>query len=121
MHLNSVTYDLAPSPPAAEHAGELAADPASAGYARRSIPEALPMAVREARLRPEWTSLYPGLEADVWMVAAQLVPLVLRHRLQDESTWEFTRRILVDDHFEFRGGHPRDSSWSGVLSRVEDA
>ena len=79
------------------------------------------MALREARLRPEWAHLYPGLEPDVWMVAAELVPLVLRHRLQGQTTWEFTRRILVDEHFEFRGGRPRDGSWSGVLSRVEDA
>jgi hypothetical protein len=55
------------------------------------------------------------------MVAAELVPLVLRHRLQGQSTWEFTRRILVDEHFEFRGGRDRDRSWSGILSRVEDA
>jgi hypothetical protein len=55
------------------------------------------------------------------MVAAQLVPLVLRHRLQDQATWEFTQRILVDEHFEFRGGHDRDESWSGLLTRVEDA
>jgi len=79
------------------------------------------MAVREARLRPEWVHLYPGLEANGWVVAAQLVPLVLRHRLHQQHTWEFTRRILVDDHFEFRGGHKRDNSWSGVLSRVDDA
>jgi hypothetical protein len=79
------------------------------------------MALREARLRPEWAHLYPGLEPNVWMVAAELVPLVLRHRLQGQTTWEFTRRILVDEHFEFRGGRPRDGSWSGVLSRVEDA
>ncbi len=78
------------------------------------------MPVREARLRPEWAALYPGLEADVWMVAAQLVPLVLRHRLQNHPTWEFARRILVDEHFEFRGGRPRDQAGSGVLSRVED-
>jgi hypothetical protein len=79
------------------------------------------MAVREARLRPEWAHFYPELEAGVWMVAAQLVPLVLRHRLQDQRTWEFTQRILVDSHFEFRGGRTRDGSWSGVLTRVEDA
>jgi len=78
------------------------------------------MAVREARLRPQWAHLYPGLEADVWVVAAQLVPLVLRHRLHDQPTWEFTRRILVDEHFEFRGGRKRDDSWTGVLTRVED-
>ena len=78
------------------------------------------MAVREARLRPEWAHMYPGLEIGVLRVAAQLVPLVLRHRLQGQPTWEFTKRILVDEHFEFRGGRNRDSSWSGVLSRVED-
>jgi hypothetical protein len=27
----------------------------------------------------------------------------------------------LDDHFEFRGGRPRDETWTGVLSRVEDA
>jgi hypothetical protein len=79
------------------------------------------MAVREARLRPEWGHLYPGLESDVWMVAAQLVPLVLRHRLHAQPTWEFTRRILADEHFEFRGGRDRDRNWSGILTRVEDA
>ena len=76
------------------------------------------MAVREARLRPAWAHLYPGLEADVWLTAAQLVPLVLRHRLQAQPTWEFTQRILRDDHFDFRGGRPRDESWTGVLTRV---
>jgi hypothetical protein len=55
------------------------------------------------------------------MMAAELVPLVLRHRLHGQATWEFTRRILVDEHFDFRGGRDRDGSWSGVLTRVEDA
>jgi len=75
---------------------------------------------REARLRPQWGDLYPGVEPGVWHVAAELVPQVLRHRLQGRPTWEFTRRILLDEHFEFRGGHPRDSSWGGILTRVED-
>jgi hypothetical protein len=96
-------------------------DPAAAGWLGQGSFEAISMAVREARLRPEWAHLYPGLEVNVWTIAAQLVPLVLRHRLQDQPTWEFTRRILVDEHFEFRGGRNRDSSWSGILSRVEDA
>jgi hypothetical protein len=55
------------------------------------------------------------------MLAAELVPLVLRHRLQGQPSWEFAERILVDDHFEFRGGRTRDASWTGVLTRVEDA
>jgi hypothetical protein len=79
------------------------------------------MGVREARLRAEWAYLYPGLAPGEWMAASELVPLVLRHRLQDEHGWEFARRILADEHFEFRGGRPRDGSWTGVLSRVEDA
>ncbi len=79
------------------------------------------MAVREARLRPEWADQYPGIDADVWQVAAQLVPIVLRHRMQGRSSWEFSERILLDDHFEFRGGRPRDDTWGGILSRVEDA
>lgn len=78
------------------------------------------MALREARLRAEWAALYPGLEPGSWTVASELVPLVLRHRLQDHPVWEFTRRILVDEHFDFRGGWPRDQAWTGVLSRVED-
>jgi hypothetical protein len=79
------------------------------------------MAVREARLRPEWADLYPGVQPDVWYVAAELVPQVLRYRLRDQGAWEFTTRVLVDDHFEFRGGRPRDSTWTGILSRVDDA
>jgi hypothetical protein len=55
------------------------------------------------------------------MVAARLVPLVLRHRLQNQPGWEFTRRILMDEHFEFRGGRSRDDGWTGILSRVDDA
>jgi hypothetical protein len=78
------------------------------------------MPKREARLRPEWSDLYPGVEPGVWHVAAELVPQVLRHRLEGRPTWEFTRRILLDEHFEFRGGHPRDLSWTGILTRVED-
>jgi hypothetical protein len=95
--------------------------PAPRRYVRRPQKWAVAMAMREGRLLPQWAHLYPGLEPGVWAVAAQLVPLVLRNRLQAQPTWEFTRRILVDEHFEFRGGRPRDRSWSGILSRVDDA
>lgn len=78
------------------------------------------MPKREARLRPGYADLYPGLQAGIWYVAAELVPRVLRHRLQGRPTWEFTRRILIDEHFEFRGGRARDASWGGILTRVED-
>ena len=80
----------------------------------------VPMEVREARLRREWAELYPGLDPGLWSPATQLVPVVLRHRLQSRVTWDTSRRILIDAHFEFRGGRPRDASWSGILSRVDD-
>lgn len=79
------------------------------------------MAIREARLRSEWADLYPSIAADVWHVAAQLVPVVLRYRLHDRQSWEFAERILLEEHFEFRGGKPRDATWGGILSRVEDS
>ena len=82
--------------------------------------DAMLLGTREARLRPEWAHLYPGIEADVWNVAASVLPLVLRQRVINEGSWEFARRILDDTHFEFRGGRPRDSGWIGMLTRVED-
>ena len=78
------------------------------------------LGVREARLRPEWTHLYPGVTPDIWSAAVSLLPLVLRQRVKDEGSWEFARRILDDAHFEFRGGRSRDSAWTGLLTRVED-
>jgi len=78
------------------------------------------MGVREARLRSEWAHLYPRVPSGIWMVAAELVPQVLRYRVQRSGSWEFARRILDDEHFEFRGGRRRDESWGGVLTRVED-
>ena len=82
--------------------------------------DAMLLGTREARLRPEWAHLYPGIEADVWNVAASVLPLVLRQRVINEGSWEFARRILDDHHFEFRGGRPRNSGWTGLLTRVED-
>ncbi len=79
------------------------------------------MPLREARLKPEAAASYPGIMAGVWSPAAQLVPQVLRLRLQEQPTWEFTRRVLDDEHFEFRGGKSRDTGWTGILTRVEDA
>jgi hypothetical protein len=84
------------------------------------VSDALLLGTRETRLRAEWAHLYPGLEPDVWQVAASVLPLVLRQRVLNEGGWEFGRRILDDDHFEFRGGRPRDSGWTGLLTRVED-
>lgn len=78
------------------------------------------LGLRETRLKSEYSHLYPGIAPDVWMAAASMLPMVLRRRVTAEGNWEFACRILEDSHFEFRGGHPRDSGWMGVLTRVED-
>jgi hypothetical protein len=62
--------------------------------------------VREARLRPEYKGLYPGLSDQVWLPASEVAEhliAVVRHeggRLGQHG------RMLAEDHFEFRGGEP---------------
>jgi hypothetical protein len=62
-------------------------------------------AVREARLKREHADLYPGIEPDVWEVAANVA-----ERLFTRLVWAagpeyiLPHRVLDDDHFEFRGG-----------------
>ena len=60
--------------------------------------------VREARLRPEFAALYPGVDPDVWYTAATLAEHLLarfiRHDLIGRTP---PSRILDPEHFEFRG------------------
>lgn len=59
---------------------------------------------REARLRPEHADRYPGLRAGQWEPAATLADRVLARALlrgRDTALWV---RVLLDEHFEFRGG-----------------
>ena len=60
------------------------------------------MAVREARLRPEFADHYPGMQAGMWYLAATVASAV-RH---DETAPRGELRPLPDSHFEFRGGAP---------------
>jgi len=76
--------------------------------------------IREARLRPQYASLYPALEAGTWQPASAIGRQLLLWHLT-ASTPPEGERLMSEEHFEFRGGRPRDASWSGVLSRVEDA
>lgn len=73
--------------------------------------------IRLVRLRPEFASLYPGLDPGVWETATELA----EHTIQPSPGFMLSNRILPDEHFEFRGGTPgRGSSWSGMRSRVTD-
>ena len=59
--------------------------------------------VREARLRPEFAGLYPGVEPGVWYTAATLAEHLLGRLVRDATDVTVPDRILDDTHFEFRG------------------
>jgi hypothetical protein len=60
--------------------------------------------LREARLKPEYAELYPGVEPGVWYTAATLAGhLLSRFLRQERAARSLPERILDDHHFEFRG------------------
>jgi hypothetical protein len=66
---------------------------------------------REARLRPEWAALYPGIAVDEWVPVAVMIDRVTAMRLLNgrPPRGVLWRRVLDDQHFEFRGGYRRPS------------
>lgn len=70
---------------------------------------------REARLRPEYASRYPGVQAGVWEPAAVLCDRVLAGGLLRGSPLGWRDRVLPPEHFEFRGAGPQ-----GERPRRED-
>ncbi len=61
--------------------------------------------VREARLRPEFGSMYSEIEPDTWVGAAGLAELLITRLLREGiSGEELPQRVLDPAHFEFRGG-----------------
>ena len=58
--------------------------------------------VREARLRPEFAELYPGVEPGVWYTAATIAEHMLV-RLTHQSAERLQPRVLDPRHFDFRG------------------
>jgi hypothetical protein len=79
--------------------------------------------IREARLRPEYASLYPDLTPGVWVPACTLRDFVLERGLYQRRTGlPSHRRLLLESHFEFRGGKmPRYSAWSGPHERTDES
>jgi hypothetical protein len=59
--------------------------------------------IREARLRPEFAELYPGLEPGVWLPATTVGQKLLLWHLATAAAPR-GERLLADEHFEFRGG-----------------
>ena len=70
-------------------------------------------AERLARLRPEYATLYNGLDPGAWYPAASLAAYfrswLVRHPGPTRSAAPL--RGLETSHFEFRGGVPRERPW----------
>jgi hypothetical protein len=61
-------------------------------------------AIRQARLRPEFASIYPGLPAGEWTSARLLADRVLARVVDGEPPPDesLRQRVLPPEHFEFR-------------------
>jgi hypothetical protein len=77
---------------------------------------------RQARLRPEFATLYPGVPVDQWRPIGELLDCVAAARLRGgRRSGELLRgRPLDDRHFEFRGGGDRPPGATGRPSRLSD-
>jgi hypothetical protein len=65
--------------------------------------------MREARLRPEFAPLYPGLTPGRWEPASRIAEAVLANVLLHEmGDAPLPDRLLDEAHFEFRGGAEAD-------------
>ncbi len=73
--------------------------------------------IREARLRPEYASLYPGVQPGVWMPASAIGQQLLLWHLTAPATPP-GERLMGEGHFEFRGGQKRAGSWIDTRSRL---
>jgi hypothetical protein len=59
--------------------------------------------MREARLRPEFAELYPGLTPGRWEPAARIAEAVLANMLLHQMAEAPLQGRLDEAHFEFRG------------------
>jgi hypothetical protein len=78
---------------------------------------------REARLRPDFEYLYPGLDSTAWTPVEVLINRVVTLLYGDPANSGLITgaRLLREDHFEFRGPSPRPEGWPAGLTRMSDA
>lgn len=76
--------------------------------------------IREARLRPEYASLYPGVQPGIWMAASAIGQQLLLWHLTAPATPQ-GERLMEEEHFEFRGGLKRVGSWINTRTRLADS
>jgi hypothetical protein len=76
--------------------------------------------MREARLRPEFAHLYPGLTPGRWEPASRIAEAVLANVLLHQmGEAPMPDRLLDEAHFEFRGGGEDERDTRG--ERVSDS
>ena len=76
--------------------------------------------IREARLKPAYASLYPGVQPGVWMPASAIGQQLLLWHLTAPATPQ-GERLMAEEHFEFRGGQKRVGSWINMRSHLADS
>ena len=78
---------------------------------------------REARLRTQFASLYAGIEPGVWIPVETLLRQVtdIVHSDRSKSGVITGERLLLDEHFDFRGASPRPQGLPSDSSRMSDA
>jgi hypothetical protein len=72
---------------------------------------------REARLYPQFAHLYPALRSGEWASAAVMADRVLAGSLIRGGESAIRGRVLLDTHFEFRGGESEGGVREGVRFR----
>ncbi len=77
-------------------------------------------APREARLRPEHAHRYPDVRSERWEPAATVADRVLAGWLLRGDMMAIRGRVLLDAHFEFRGGCRPGGEREGARPRRED-
>jgi hypothetical protein len=75
--------------------------------------------VRQARLKTEYSLLYPNIEAGIWAPAASLADRLLADWLLHGGDAALMGRHLIDAHFEFRGGSSQGGERAGIRNRME--
>lgn len=64
--------------------------------------------LRQARLKPECAALYPSLQPSSWVPASVVAQHLLGRALaMPNPDPVLLRRLMIDEHFEFRGGVKR--------------
>ncbi len=78
---------------------------------------------REARLRKQFAQLYAGIDAGVWIPVERALRQVtdLIHKDRSKSGVITGRRLLRDEHFEFRGASARPVGLPEGSTRLSDA